>query len=79
MKRWTTPLLVLLLLLISHSHIAVADEQASGIFNHIVLVWLKQPGNQQAMKAYLTHPIHTRAVHNFIKPLVKKITVYDIH
>jgi len=127
MKRWATPLL-LLLLLTSHSHIAASDEQSSGIFNHVVLIWLNEPGNQdaihqittvshsfsaipgvlavkvgtvassdraivddsfdvgiiisfpdqQAMQAYLKHPIHTRAVHDIIKPLVKKITVYDI-
>jgi hypothetical protein len=34
--------------------------------------------NKDIMQKYLTHPIHKKAVHDIIRPLVKKITVYDI-
>ena len=33
--------------------------------------------DKQAMQAYLTHPDHTKAVQKIIRPLVKKIVVYD--
>jgi len=125
MKPW---ILLLFLFVASLSHSAITKEHSSGAFNHVVLIWLKDPGNQQAidqittasqsfsaipgvlavkvgraansdrpivddsfdvgiiisfpdkqtMEAYLMHPIHTRAVHDTIKPLVKRITVYDI-
>ncbi len=34
--------------------------------------------NQQAMDLYLKHPVHTNAVEYVLKPLLKKITVYDM-
>jgi hypothetical protein len=95
--------------------------------HHIVLVWLKQPGDSEtrqriietsqsfaaipgvlhvhagvsmpserhivddsfdvgititfpdraAMESYLVHPTHTHAMHEIIRPLVRKIVVYD--
>ena len=33
--------------------------------------------NQEAMKAYLEHPQHKRAVEETLKPLAQKIVVYD--
>jgi len=33
--------------------------------------------NEQAMHAYLDHPTHKDAVEHIIRPLVRKIVVYD--
>lgn len=34
--------------------------------------------NQKAMTDYLKHPLHTQTVKHIIKPLTRKIRVYDI-
>jgi hypothetical protein len=33
---------------------------------------------REALQAYLTHPVHVQLVEETLKPLVKKILVYDI-
>ncbi|MFQ5581648.1 MAG: Dabb family protein [Mariprofundaceae bacterium] len=33
--------------------------------------------NEQAMRAYITHPKHKNVVENIIRPVVRKIVVYD--
>jgi hypothetical protein len=34
--------------------------------------------DRTALQAYLTHPVHVRLVEETLKPLVRKILVYDI-
>ncbi|MDQ7010578.1 MAG: Dabb family protein [Mariprofundaceae bacterium] len=104
-----------------------AKQPGNGRVGHVVICWLKEPGNaearrniivasksfgdipgvvnvhagnalpsqrrivddsfdvaivitfasEQAMRAYLDHPTHKNAVERVIRPLVRKIVVYD--
>ena len=120
----TSGLFILLMISLLISLPALAQKQR---INHVVLCWLKEPGNtvhrqqiihqskqfsqipgvleirtgevipsdrkivddsfdvaiyltfadSEKMNAYITHPEHKKAVKEVIKPLVKKIVVYD--
>ena len=52
------------------SHRPVVDQSYQVALNFIF-------PNQQAQDAYQTHPAHVEFVEKFVKPLVKKIAVYD--
>ncbi len=52
------------------SHRAIVDDSFD------VGILLTFP-DRQAMRAYLTHPDHKRAVRRVLRPLVRKIIVYD--
>lgn len=108
--------------------VKAAGSTATGQVNHVVIAWLKKPGDpaarakfirvtksfadlpgvvrhsvgevlpgsrevvdssfdvaavitfesHKALQAYLHHPRHKQAVHGMLKPLVRKIIVYDI-
>ena len=113
-------------LLLSYTNASIANETATRIV-HVVLVWLKEPGNedhisriidatrtfsnipgveevsvgkpvpserrgvddsfdvglymifssQAAMEEYLVHPDHVAAQQTILRPLVRKVIVYD--
>lgn len=123
-----TRTLLLIFLTTSGAYQSIAEQSREPPLSHVVLVWLKEPGNhvainriteashgfkavpgvlsvqvgkpapserpivddsfdlgiiisfpdKAAMNRYLTHPIHRDAVHDIIKPLTRKILVYDI-
>lgn len=53
------------------SHRRIVDSS----FDVALVITFTDP---QAMNRYLEHPIHTQAVKDILKPLIRKIVVYDI-
>lgn len=117
-----------LALVLASCQTTIAPPAAKGTVDHVVLVWLKRPGNEQdrqalreagdrlraipgllmldggtplasdrpvvddsfdvgfvmrfpskeALEAYEPHPAHMKEVENVIRPLSRKVVVYDI-
>lgn len=122
------PILALTACLALVSCATIAPPAAKGTVDHVVLIWLKRPGNTSdrqailaasddlrvipgirfldagtplpsdrpvvddsfdigltmrfdsatALKAYETHPLHVKKLNEVLKPLTRKILVYDI-
>ena len=62
---------------IGHSAGSVLKSErkvADSSFDMAVVVTLK---NKQALQDYLDHPVHKKALQEVLKPMMKKVVVYD--
>ncbi|OYV05741.1 MAG: hypothetical protein CFE26_09995 [Verrucomicrobiales bacterium VVV1] len=68
------PILALSILALA-SCATIAPPAPKGTVDHVVVLWLKRPGNALA---YETNPVHVKKVETVLKPLAGKILVYDV-